>query len=499
MPKPKSKSGYKTKRKYGCPYCSIKLPRGELVTHVQDEHEIMIPEDYTAARAVYDHINGKNFGTCMICGTKVYEWDDRVWRYKNLCDNPNCRKKLTEKAKNNRLDDPEKQKVMLQGRKISGEYTFTDGGKRGYVGSYEKKTLEFMDKVMGISSDDIATPGPTFTYEYDGSKHAWITDIFYIPAMLVIDVKDGGNNPNTRPMESYREKQIEKEKAIIEDGRYNYLRLTDNDFGQLLSAIADIRYGDIINDPEKGIYINENAANSVMVGTVKPYGRDYIIPRTTRNAFTDEEPDTFIFGNTLMDKGFMIDDEGELVVDEISKLLEATRKNKIEGKNPKVGNKKFRKIVFHKDKSAMAKLADKLKENRAKQANKNKSKAMMEMELASIMAGKTLLTYSNIYHLDNATIVEVDIDSERKSVLNEIFTILGMSNSLQENTFVRPIGKHMSLMYTADGDYYVSSEDPTYNIASDYYADENDIPQNIIDLMDDLYEANKKKVGDKNE
>ena len=78
MPRPKPKSGYKTKRKYGCPYCDKKLPRSELVEHVQDEHEMMIPEGYSAARAVYDHVNKKTYGTCMICGTKIYEWDDKL-------------------------------------------------------------------------------------------------------------------------------------------------------------------------------------------------------------------------------------------------------------------------------------------------------------------------------------------------------------------------------------------------------------------------------------
>jgi hypothetical protein len=45
----------------------------------------------------------------------------------------------------------EGQVKMLANRKISGEYKFQDGGKRTYTGSYEKKCLEFMDKVLGIS------------------------------------------------------------------------------------------------------------------------------------------------------------------------------------------------------------------------------------------------------------------------------------------------------------------------------------------------------------
>lgn len=494
MPTPKPKSGYKTKRKYSCPYCDKKLIRSELVTHIQDEHEIMIPEGYTAARVVYDHINGKNYGTCMICGAKVYEWDDRIWRYKNLCDNPKCREILTDKAKGNHLDDPEKQKQMLQGRKISGEYKFRDGGKKSYVGSYEKKTLEFMDRVMNIPSKDIETPGPCFEYEYDGETHTWITDIFYIPAMLVIDVKDGGKNPNTRPMESYREKQIEKEKAITEDGKYNYLRLTDNDFGQLLSAVADIRYGDVVNDPFKGIYINEGSspAGNVMIGSVKPYGRDYIIPRKIHNTFIDDEdePDTFIFGNTLMEKGFMVGEDGSIIVDTIENLLENTK--------TKAGDQRDRKVVFNKNKSNMFKLARRLEKERYKKKEKErekKNKAMMQLEFANILYGRDVfLTPSMIYCLEDTTVEY--LNPAYDPILESIFTCRGVivREDFNANTgFIKSVGKHMKLMYSPDDGYYISSEDPKYSIASAYYPDQEDIPQNVIDLMDNLYEANKKE------
>lgn len=500
MPKPKPKSGYKTKRKYGCPYCDIKLPRSELVAHVQDEHEIMIPQGYTAARAVYDHINGKNYGTCMICGAKVYEWDDHIWRYKNLCKDPKCREALTIKAKNNHLDDPEKQKIMLQGRKISGEYKFRDGGKKSYVGSYEKKTLEFMDRVMNIPSTDIETPGPTFSYEYGGETHAWITDIFYIPAMLVIDVKDGGSNPNTRPMESYREKQVEKEKAIVDDGKYNYLRLTDNDFGQLMSAIADIRYGDIVNDPQKGIYINEGSspAGNVMIGTVKPGCRDYIIPRNMRNTFVnDEDPDTFIFGNTWLDKGFMFDESGEVIVDTIENLLEATK--------GKIGNQKFRKIYFSPAKSNMGKLARKLREDRAKKKAREKNKAMRQLEAANILYGKDVfLTPSAIYHLEDTEIVSDDHNPLNYNTFCErFFEGEYMKNVVLEQapdsiaTSTKIIGKHMQLVNGSEG-CYITCIDPNYKIASPYFNSEEEIPPEVIKLMDDLYEAYmNKKDGEK--
>lgn len=258
------KKKYKTTRKYPCPYCDKKMTRGDLIDHITDDHEALIPEEYSAARVVYDSINKKNYGTCMVCGARVYEWDPNICRYKNICNDPKCLEAVKQKARGNHLDDPEKQKIMLAGRSISGEYEFSDGSKHSYVGSYEKKALEFMDKGLNIPGKDILTPGPVIEYNYGGETHTWILDILYIPAMLAIDCKDGGSNPNTRPMESYREKQLSKEAAIAKQGVYNYLRLTDNNFGQLLSALADIKYGIINSDPRKGIYINETDNNSIM-------------------------------------------------------------------------------------------------------------------------------------------------------------------------------------------------------------------------------------------
>lgn len=248
---------YKSTRKYRCPYCNITATRDKLAAHIEDKHEAMIPEGYTATRVLYDYINKKNYGTCLVCKKKVYEWDDNVCRYKNICDDPKCLATLKERAGHNHLEDPEVQKKLLAGRRISGQYTFHDGVTHSYVGSYERNCFEFMDTVLNIPGKDIMSPGPTIYYEYKGEEHPWILDWMYIPAMLCADVKDGGSNPNNRPMEEYREKQLAKEEAISKLGKYNYIRLTDNNFSQLLEALADIRMGSIHHDPLSHIYINE--------------------------------------------------------------------------------------------------------------------------------------------------------------------------------------------------------------------------------------------------
>ena len=129
-----------------------------------------------------------------------------------------------------------------------------------------------------------------FEYEYNGKKHFWITDIYYIPANLVIEVKDGGDNPNNRPMKSYREKQVAKEEMITDKGTFNYLRLTNNNFLQLFEILADIKY-DIV-EPDRGVKISINENTPVgAIGGIPPAnsGNVYIIPSMMNNAFSGED------------------------------------------------------------------------------------------------------------------------------------------------------------------------------------------------------------------
>jgi endogenous inhibitor of DNA gyrase (YacG/DUF329 family) len=265
-------------RKYKCMYCETKLAKEKLVDHIDDAHTNLIPSGYTAARLVFNTVNKKEKGSCVICG-KETPWNENTWRYDRFCCET-CRKKAadlaaanlkkkTGKTKEDFLKDPEFQNKMLKGRSISGTYKFTHGGALDYVGTYEKKFLEFCDKVLNLKASEIMAPGPTVEYMYNNEKHFWITDFMIVPFNLVIDVKDGGDNPNNREMASYREKQHAKEFAIIDSKKYNYLRLTDNDFSQLMEAFMEIKL-QMMNHGESGelvIKINESEI---------PFGSNYV-------------------------------------------------------------------------------------------------------------------------------------------------------------------------------------------------------------------------------
>ena len=239
----------KTERKYKCPFCDYRNTKPKLVDHVDKNHQDMIPKDYTAARVVFNMINKKDHGTCVCgCGRET-AWNEDVWRYERYATQQ-CKDKYVAEmkqrmvrvyGKEHLLNDPDMQEKMLNNRSISGTYKFTHGGEATYVGSYELKLLEFLDKVMGYRVIDIQSPGPTIPYTYKGKNHFWITDQYLIPYNLVFDCKDGGDNPNNREMQEYREKQLAKEDAIRKQGKYNYIRLTNNNFAQLMLVLAELK------------------------------------------------------------------------------------------------------------------------------------------------------------------------------------------------------------------------------------------------------------------
>ena len=258
---------------YNCPYCNKKLIRDKLVKHIEKEHDYELPLDYTAYRLVYDIVNNKQgHGSCQICG-KDTQWNEKRQKYNRLCGDPKCyeevkrihhERMLRVYNKVHLLDDPKQQEKMLAHRKIAGEYKWSDGTKFTYMGSFEKNLLEFMDKTLEFKSTEIIAPGPTLEYVFQGKTHHWITDFLIIPYNLIIEVKDGGDNPNKREMPIYRAKQIEKEKMITNQGTYNYLRLTNNNFAQLLGVLAELKMN-VVDEVEDKIYrINEDANKSIV-------------------------------------------------------------------------------------------------------------------------------------------------------------------------------------------------------------------------------------------
>ena len=469
-----SNRDYKTSRKYKCPYCDFKAIRGDLVDHVEKKHEELIPERYSAARAVYDFINNKNYGTCMICKENVYKWNDKINRYYNLCDNPKCRAKVREVALNNHikvynkptlLNDPEQQERMLANRKISGSYTFSDGVKVTYTGKYERNALEFMDKVLEIPGKDIQAPGPVFEYEYEGKTHKWITDIYYIPGNLVIEVKDGGSNPNNRSMIVYRAKQIEKEKMITANGTYNYLRLTNNEFSQLLDILAEMKNESLTHEnPKATIRINEE------VGGIPPHRppEAYIVPYGMNNVF-----DGFAYSDTSM--GDDISYPGE-----DGAIYHMTKSD---------FTKKYNTgpMLFYDASDKKEKIKS------IHEAMIRGDKATSMLYFAEMCLGRKLRKFEEILLSESFKYLDLKREEKICKLIENAVIIEAENGQFEDNNVVKSVGFVM-ICRSPKGYYAVTPIE--FYMASEYFPDvEMLMASGVIELMNNVYKQNTGNAG----
>ena len=323
----------KSNRTYKCPFCNSRFTRDLLVNHVADNHEDELPEDFSPFRYVFHYVNKKPLtyhGICTECKGPT-DWDEERGRYKRQCNKKACHDSFVKKFEENMVRTKgttrisatvEGQIKMLQNRKISGEYKFQNGKTKPYCGQYEKKALEFMDLVLNIDPDDILAPGPILEYTFEGKTHIYITDFYYQPYNLVIEVKDGGKNPNNREMPEYRAKQLEKEKYIIKHTNYNYLRLTDNDFKQLINIFTELKMQMVENTGERVIHVNENndieeimsiVAYAPVIGMKQNPQCVYIRNYMQNNAFSGY----CLSDEYKFDKFIRVDDEDNLVKEDI--------------------------------------------------------------------------------------------------------------------------------------------------------------------------------------
>lgn len=299
--------------KYTCPFCDKKFTRADLVIHIDEEHNELLPEGFTALRYVFNYVNKKPLdyhGICTECKGPT-DWDENKGRYNRQCNKKSCRESYLKKFEANMIrtkgvtrisSTAEGQEKMLANRKISGTYTFSNGVKKTYTGSYELKTLQFMDKVMKLNPDDILCPGPVLEYVYEEKKHLYITDFLYIPYNLIIEVKDGGKRPNNRDMPEYRGKQIAKEEYIIKHTEYNYLRLTDNDLSQLLSVFSDLKMQLVDNTGDRVIHVNEAMSGMIsapIIGFDSSPDSVFVVNYMQNNVFTGEPEEGYLISDNI--------------------------------------------------------------------------------------------------------------------------------------------------------------------------------------------------------
>ena len=159
-------------------------------------------------------------------------------------------------GKDTLLNDPEMQKKMLQNRSISGTYKFKDGTVINYTGSYELHFLKFIDESEVINPKDIDQCPYVFEYVYKGKKHFYLPDFYLNNFNIIIEIKDGGDNPNNhhkiQSVDKVKEKL--KDQAIIDSKQYNYIKIVNKDYSMFLNLIKTLQDRSI-NDGDTGEYI----------------------------------------------------------------------------------------------------------------------------------------------------------------------------------------------------------------------------------------------------
>jgi predicted nucleic acid-binding Zn ribbon protein len=267
--------GKKKKIVFKCFDCHQKFTSlGWLYNHIWAFHEDLIPEDCidpktgkkSVKRYYFNRKYKKTHGKCVVCG-KVTEWNEDKVRYERYCSDycvkkqrelfkKNCKRKL---GTDNPAADPEHQRKALEGRSISGEYTFKDGGKVGYVGSYEKDFLQFLDEneEIGITSKDIQQCPINFDYIMDGEIKHHIPDFYIEEWKLIVQIKDGGDNPNMNShiQSTGRLRQKLGDEAIVKTQMYNYIKIVNKVYGQFIELVQVLKSRKLASNVDNSVII----------------------------------------------------------------------------------------------------------------------------------------------------------------------------------------------------------------------------------------------------
>lgn len=242
-------SDIKNKKSFKCPVCkkakyfSMQL----LQNHIIKEHSQEIPDGMPVEQFIFNMRNKKTHGNCVIC-KKPTEWNPTTNKYKRFCSD-SCKEKYVKIAKerllktygtDNLAKNPEHQKKMLENRKISKKYTYSNGQTINCVGSYEYDFIKYNDEVLNIGYGNIQECEFIFYYNYENKERFYIPD-FYIPDLnLLIEIKDKDNNhPNIS--QNMKAMDVEKFKAVIDSNKYNFIVVAGEEYEPYVELIEYLR------------------------------------------------------------------------------------------------------------------------------------------------------------------------------------------------------------------------------------------------------------------
>ena len=257
----------KDNRKYKCRLCDEIYPTLEdVVLHVDEYHQDIIPDGWTALQVYYKMKTHKTHGNCIMCKAET-DWNQSTNKYHRFCTNVKCKEKYVEifksrmigkHGKTTLLNDPEQQKKMLANRKISGVYKWNSGGSTSYTGTYELEFLRVLDIMFDFVSTDIIAPSPhTYYYLHDGRERFYIPD-FFIPSLsLEIEIKDGGTNPNMhhKILDVDKKKEQIKDSVLLSQKDFSYIKVIDKKYDNMFQFLLESKVNFADGKEDKRIFI----------------------------------------------------------------------------------------------------------------------------------------------------------------------------------------------------------------------------------------------------
>ena len=248
--------------KVKCPICgNLYINHDAVYSHMERQHLEEIPKGMPVDQYYYDMTHNGKISHCVVCG-KPTGWNIKTHKYKRLCGSESCNQKNREifqqhmmkiHGTDNLAKNPDHQRKMLQGRKISGIFQWSDGGETPYVGTYEKDFLQVCDLMLDLGVEDVIESPHTYEYTYNGKKHFYIPD-FYIPDInLEIEIKDGGDNPNMhhKIQEVDKKKEHLKDLTMIKQHQYHYIKIVNKNYKPFLALVPKLIARDLTEQEKK--------------------------------------------------------------------------------------------------------------------------------------------------------------------------------------------------------------------------------------------------------
>lgn len=164
------------------------------------------------------------------------------------------------------MSDTEHQKEMRKQKHTSGSYQFkTDGGKVDYESQLDKNFLMFCDRVVELPSYAVLEAPESFPY-FDPKENVQrqYTPDYYLPDYnLLIEIKEGGNHPNTNPayLKETKYKVALKDEAMKKQTKYNFIRISGANYGPFLEMLYNITHQQVDDEkPKKALVVITESA-----------------------------------------------------------------------------------------------------------------------------------------------------------------------------------------------------------------------------------------------